>query len=211
MLQNQKQAQALAAMRTVAGNLERFVARNRSLRGARRAAHERLLSAVMTLHPRSVWAATRRAGRFWNFDVFQYLGDGAAAESKVRSSEVIAGLTALIESDQSNPELESTQAFLAQILANVAQWEADFLSAASHHAVAVYNDPLTRAQEIWDQCEAAYGMSTGGYRDGVAAALRSWFEENVDLREELERRITRAWESSVIAPLRRALGLTAGS
>lgn len=207
MLHNRKEAQALAAMRTVAGNLERFVARNDSLRGARRPAHDRLISAVTSLHARTVWAATRRAGRFWNFDVFQYLGDGAAAESKVRSTEVIAGLTAIIESDQSNPELASTQAFLAEISANVTQWEADFLNAARHHAVAVYSEPLTRAQDLWDGCEAAYGTSSGGYRDGVAANLRSWFEENVELREELERRITRAWEASVIAPLRRAAGL----
>jgi hypothetical protein len=124
---------------------------------------------------------------------------------------VIAGLAAIIESDQSNPELVSTQAFLAEIMANVTQWEADFLNAARHHAVAVYNEPLSRAQVLWDRCEAAYGMSVGGYRDGVAADLRSWFEENVELREELERRIMRAWETSVIDPLRRAAGLVVRS
>ena len=49
----------------------------------------------------------------------------------------------------------------------------------------------------------------GGYRDRVAADLRTWFEENVELREELDRRVARAWETSVITPLRRAAGLTA--
>jgi hypothetical protein len=84
MLSNRQEAQALAAMQAVGGNLERFADRHHSLRGARRPAHDRLTAAVTTLHPRTVWAATRRAGRFWNFDVFQYLGDGAAAEAKVR-------------------------------------------------------------------------------------------------------------------------------
>ena len=208
MLSNRREAQALAAMQAVAGDLERFADRHHTLRGARRPAHERLITAVTTLHPRTVWAATRRAGRFWNFNVFQYLGDGAAAEAKVRSSDVIAGLTAIIESDQSNPELESARGFLAQILANIAQWEADFVNAARHHAAAVYHEPLGRAQDLWDRCEAAYGTSVGGYRESVAADLRDWFEENVELREELERRITRAWETSVIVPLRRATGLT---
>jgi transcriptional regulator with XRE-family HTH domain len=211
MLSNQQEAQAIAAMQAVGGNLERFADRNRTLRGARRPAYERLIAAVTTLHPRTVWAATRRAGRFWNFDAFQYLGDGAAAEAKVRSSDVIAGLTAIIESDQGNPELASSHGFLTQILANAAQWEADFVNAARHHAVAVYHKPLGRAQDLWDRCEAAYGTSTGGYRDRVAADLRGWFEENVELREELDRRVARAWETSVIAPLRRAAGLTATS
>jgi transcriptional regulator with XRE-family HTH domain len=208
MLSNREEAQALAAMQTVGGNLERFADRNRMLRGARRPAHERLIGAVTTLHPRTIWAATRRAGRFWNFDVFQYLGDGAAAEAKVRSSDVIAGLTAIIESDQGNPELTSAHGFLTQVLANAAQWEADFVNAARHHAVAVYQEPLGRAQDLWDRCEGAYGTSMGGYRDSVAEYLRGWFEENVELREELDRRVVRAWETCVIAPLRRAVGLT---
>lgn len=208
MLANRQEAQAIAAMQAVGGNLKRFADRHQTLRGARRPAYERLIGAVTTLHPRTVWAATRRAGRFWNFDVFQYLGDGAAAEAKILSSDVTGGLTAIIESDQSNPELASAHGFLMEILANSAQWEADFVNAARHHAAAVYHEPLGRAQNLWDHCEAAYGTSTGGYRDTVAAALRSWFEENAELREELDRRVARAWETSVIAPIRRAVGLT---
>ena len=186
----------------------RFADRNAALRSARRPAYERLLAAVVTLHARTAWAATRRTGRFWNFEVFQYLGDGAAAEAKVRSSDVIAGLTSVIESDRDNPELASAHDFLAQILANAAQWEADFVGAARHHAVAIYQGPLGRAQGLWDQCEAPYGMSMGNYREGVAGRLREWFEDNVELREELDRRVSRAWKGSVIAPLRRAAGLT---
>jgi hypothetical protein len=140
--------------------------------------------------------------------VFQYLGDGAAAEAKARSSQVVIGLTAVVESDRGNPELATAREFLTQILANVAQWEADFVNAARHHAVAVYQEPLGRAQDLWDECEDAYGRSVGGYRESVAAKLREWFEEKVDLRQELDRRVIRAWETSVITPLRRAAGLS---
>lgn len=202
---NRKEAQALAAMQAVVGNLERFAARHRTLRGARRPAHERLIGAVETLHPRTVWASTRRAGRFWNFDIFQYLGDGAAAEAKIRSSEVIVGLKSIIESDQGNPEFVSAYAFLAQVLTNAAQWEADFVNAVRHHALAIYTEPLSREQQLWDGCDAAYGMNIS-YREEVAARLRAWFEDNVELREELERRISRAWQTSVVSPLRRASG-----
>ncbi len=89
-------------------------------------------------HARTIWAATLRAGRFWNFDVFQHLGDGAAAEAKLRSSEVLAGLTAIVDSDLDNEDLATTRGFLAQVLANAAQWEADFVNPARHHAGAVY-------------------------------------------------------------------------
>ncbi|WP_299176977.1 helix-turn-helix domain-containing protein [uncultured Brevundimonas sp.] len=206
MVENRQEAAALAALATVSHTLDRFADRNTPLRGARRAAYERLLSAITSLHARTVWAAARRAGRFWNFDAFQYLGDGAAAEAKLRSTEVIAGLTAIIESDLDNHELSSARGFLTQVQANVARWEADFVNAARHHAVAVYSQPLGRAQSVWDECERDYGLGRGGYREGVAQILRNWFEENVELREELERRVTRAWETSFIVPLKQAAG-----
>jgi hypothetical protein len=162
----------------------------------------------VSIHARTLWAATRRAGQFWNFNVFQYLGDGAAAEAKVRSAKVIAGLTEIIESQRGDPELASTYDMLAQILANGEQWEADFVNAARHHAVAIYSEPLGRDQGLWDDCEAPYGTGRGGYREGVAAHLREWFEENAELREELDRRVNRAWTTSVIEPLLRAAGST---
>lgn len=211
MIGNRAEAEAMAALATVSGNLTRFADRKAGLRGARRYPYERLLGAVTSLHARTVWAATLRNGRFWNFDVFQYLGDGAAAEAKIRSTEVVAGLTAIIESDLDNGELETARGFLMQVHANAAQWEADFVNAARHHGAAVYLQPLSRAQELWDACEHDYGLGMGGYRDGVADRLRTWFEDNVELREELERRVARAWETSFIAPLRQAAGLSGES
>lgn len=208
MIGNRAEAEAMAALATVSGNLTRFADRKAGLRGARRYPYERLLGAVTSLHARTVWAATLRNGRFWNFDVFQYLGDGAAAEAKIRSAEVVAGLTAIIESDLDNKELESARGFLMQVHADAAKWEADFVNAARHHGAAVYLEPLNRAQELWDACEHDYGLGMGGYRDGVAHRLRTWFEDNVELREELERRVARAWETSFIAPLKQAAGMS---
>lgn len=206
MIENRAQATAMAALNTVSGNLDRFANRNAQLRGLRRPAYDLLLGVVSQLHARTVWAATRRAGRFWNFSAYQYLGDGAAAEAKFRSSEILAGLTAIIESDLDNEELESVRGFLQQVQADAAQWDADFVNAARHHAIAVYTQPLSLDRELWDDCEKEYGYGLGGYRAGVKDKLRSWFEERTDLREELERRVARAWQTSFIAPLKKAAG-----
>ncbi len=206
MIANRAEASAQAALLTVSGNLERFADRNTPLSGTRQPAHERLLATIMVRHARTVWAATVRNGRFWNFDVFQHLGDGAAADAKRRSAATMAGLKAIIESDLDNDELASTRGFLEQVLANAPRWEADFVNAARHHAVAVYHPHLSRDGELWARCESEYGTGLGNYREGVAAKLRYWFEENMALREELERRIVRVWDESFIAPLRRAAG-----
>ena len=206
MLANVAQAQALAALETVNRDLQLFADRHKKLLKARRPAYQRLLQAVVTMHPRTVWAATRRAGSFWNFDVFQHLGDGAAAEAKLLSTRVVDGLTEVVALRSSDPELKTAHGFLAQVIANVRAWEADFVNAARHHAVAVYRGPLARAQEMWDECEDPYGRGLGQFREHVADQLRDWFEESPELQEELERRIKRAWRSTMIEPLRLAAG-----
>lgn len=211
MIENRAEATALAALAAVSDTLTRFADRNAQLRASRRPAYERLLGVILTRHARTVWATTVRSGRFWNFDAFQHLGDGAAAEAKQRSSDVVAGLDAIIESDLDNAELVSAHGFLAQVRANATQWETDFVNAARHHAVAVYFQTLSRDQALWDNCESEYGTRMGNYREGVVAKLRAWFEDNIELREELERRVARAWETSFIAPLRAATGHGVGA
>lgn len=207
MLANVEQAQALAALAAVNKDVQAFADRHSSLSIPRRASYDRLLTAVRQQHARTVWATTRRYGRFWNFDVFQHLGDGAAAEAKLRSGPVMAGLTEIIEVRRADNELVSAHGFLAEILANSTAWEADFVNAASHHAVAVYQDALTSAHTMWAESELPYGSGMSNYRDFVASKLQAWFEENGHLRDELERRLRRAWETTVMAPLRQAAGL----
>lgn len=206
MFENLKQQQALAALELVNKELTRFAERHERLVTPPRPAHERLLSAISYLHARTVWAATTRAGQFWNFDVFQHLGDGAAAVAKIRSRKVLDGLVEIIESRRTDPELESTRGFLAEVLENAGQWEAEFVDAARHHAIAVYKSALSSDQDLWEMCEDPYGRGLGNYRDHVARTLKNWFEEHDDLREKLDRRIARAWVRTVIKPLRQAAG-----
>ncbi|MHB1101826.1 MAG: helix-turn-helix domain-containing protein [Devosia sp.] len=206
MIANQAEAAAMAALAAVSEQLNRFADRNRDLVKPLRRPFELLLTNVTRLHARTVWAATTRSGRFWNFDVFQYIGDGTAAEAKARSSEITAGLNAIIESDLGDPELAAAATFLTQIRANIPQWEADFVNAVQHHAVAVYGAPLGKDQFLWDDCESEYGTGRGNYREGVAAKMRRWFDGTDPLLDELERRVSRSWITSVIEPLKNAVG-----
>jgi len=168
--------------------------------------YNRLLAAVRTLHPRTVWAATRRGGEFWNFDVYQYLGDGAAAEAKRRCAGPIHGLRELITNRLGSSKYESAHGFLGQLLDDVNAWEADFVKAARHHAIAVYKPRLSAAQDLWNKTEAKYGMGLKNYREEVAAELQRWFDKHGALQEGVELQVRRAWRTSVLQPLREATG-----
>jgi transcriptional regulator with XRE-family HTH domain len=206
MLANVEKAQALATLDTINEDLSIFAQTHVRLKPSPKPVHNRLLSAVRTLHPRTVWAATRRSGEFWNFDVYQYLGDGAAAEAKRRCASPIDGLRELITNRLGNKKYESAYGFLGQLLDDVSAWEADFVKAARHHALAVYKPPLSAAQDLWNKTEAKYGIGLKNYREEVAAELERWFDEREALQEALDQQVRRAWRTSVLQPLREATG-----
>ena len=205
MLRNVEEAEALATLVDVNRELHIFADRHKSLKKDAKPTWQRLLRAVSLRHPRSVWAATRRAGSFWNFNVYQYLGDGASADAKRRCGPAIDGLREIIENKLADSSFRSAHRFLEQLLEDVDGWESDFVKAARHYAVTVYKPELSSADVLWEACEDLYGRGSG-YRDAVALKLESWFEDQDELQEEVNRRVRRAWKTSVLKPLRAAAG-----
>ena len=206
MLLNVQKAEALATLGSVNKELQIFADHHKALENAEKPVHFRLLNAMRERHPRTVWAATRRAGSFWNFDAYQYLGDGASADAKGRSAPVIAGLRQIIEIRLADAAYSSAHRFLEQLLGDVDAWESDFVKAARHHAVAIYKPTLSSEKKLWDACEDIYGRGVNNYRKEVASRLESWFDDHAELQDELDRRVRRAWKKSVLKRLRAAVG-----
>jgi hypothetical protein len=205
MLRNVREAEALATLSAVNNEFEIFATRHKKLKGSRKPIHGRLLDAVRNRHPRTVWAATRRAGSFWNFDVYQHLGDGAAANAKARANQAIGGLREIIENKLADPAYESAHGFLGQVLADVGEWEADFVRAARHHAVTVLKPALNADDDLWEECEAQYAYVLP-YKEKIAGLLSDWFDNHESLADEVDRLLERAWRTSVLKPLRTAAG-----
>jgi transcriptional regulator with XRE-family HTH domain len=205
MLDNVKQVQSLATLDAINEDLKIFAASHSRLKPSTRPIQTRLLNSVRSTHPRTVWASTRRSGEFWNFDVFQHLGDGAAAEAKRRSSAPIDGLRELIRNRLSNGKFKTAHAFLGQILDDVSKWEADFINAARHHAIAIFKPHLSSAHGLWSDTQGKYGQGLN-FRDEVTGALDEWFEKHDGLQEAFEQQVLRAWRTSVLQRLRDAAG-----
>jgi transcriptional regulator with XRE-family HTH domain len=207
MLGNVEKAQALAILDAINRELQIFAQRHASLKSRSRPVQTMLLHATRVLHPRTVWAATRRNGEFWNFDVYQQLGDGAAAEEKRRSASVIDGLREIIKNRLADESYMAAHTFLRELLDDISAWAADYVKAARHHALAVYKPKLSVAYQLWATTERKYGQGLD-YREEVAADFESWFEEHEELQEELDELVHRAWNISVVLPLRKAAGNT---
>lgn len=206
MLDNVAKAQALAVLETVNHDLSVYAERRATLGGQGYVVQRRLITALKTYHPRQVWAATRRAGVYWNLDVYQHLGAGAAEAAKRRAEGAVLGLQELLQNRLADPEMANAHAFVGQLLADLEGWEADFVEAVRHHAVTIYRPRLTADDALWSAVEGKYGYGLQDYRGEVAAAVETWFLEQGELADKLERRLQRAWRQTFLKPLRKAAG-----
>jgi transcriptional regulator with XRE-family HTH domain len=206
LLANVEEAKSLETLKAVNHELELYAERRQVLPAAHRGVHQGLLNAVRGAHARTVWAATRRAGSFWNFNVYERLGDSAAAEAKRRCAGAVDGLREILAQRLADPSFESAHSFIGELLNDVSAWEADFVRAARHHAVSVIRPQLSAADEVWGPCDEKYGQGYA-YRDEVAGALETWFDAHGALLDDIESRVQRAWATSVLAPLKAAAGL----
>ena len=205
MLENVEKAQALAALMEVNKELHVFVLRNGTLQGIPKSIYPRLLTSIKQSHPRTLWAATRRNGSYWNFDFYQHLGDGAAAEIRRRSANIMLGLREIVTNKLFNPEYETARGFLQQLLKDMTLWESDLVEAARHFAGSMYEPKLRGAEGLWRKCENLYGLGLP-YRERVAVEIEDWFEGHNELEESLNSNFQLAWQQSIIEPLRRAAG-----
>ena len=205
MLGNVKEAQALAAFAGINKELQVFATRNEVLQGAPKSIYPRLLASINRSHPRTLWAATRRNGSYWNFDFYQHLGDGAADEIRRRSANVMHGLREIVKNKFFSSEYETARGFLQQLLEDMTAWESDLVEAARHFAGAVYEPKLRAAALLWRECESFYGRGLP-YRERVANKIEGWFDEHRALEEDLNSNFQLAWQQSIIEPIRRAAG-----
>jgi transcriptional regulator with XRE-family HTH domain len=203
MLENSQLSRVLIALRTVNNEIKNFAEKERFLKQDNSRIHSRLMLILSGAHPRTIWASVRRQGSYWNFDFYQHLGDGAAAEAKRQHFQSFERLRDVIRSKIGPTEYHKVQRFLEQLLADVTAWENDFIRAVQHNAIATYKSRLSK-EPIWEDCEKLYGQ--GPYRDRVVKRFDEWFAENEDVANELDLKFQLAWQRTFIEPLLRVAG-----
>ena len=202
LFQNRDEQHALAAQQEVNKRLRVFTDQHQNLGSRRCPAHASLITAIRSLHPRTVWATTRRSGSWSGLDVFFYLGAGAESDARLRSDGAFAGLKEVIQNMLGDDDLRPTHDFLKQLLSAVDNWRDSFLVAVSRAGEYTYRPSLEDCAELWSECEDLYGRGLV-YRVEVVNKVQEWFEddERDHLHTQLEDRVGEAWQLQVLQPL----------
>jgi len=100
-------------------------------------------------------------------------------------------------------ELETAHAFLGEIRTKAKEWNESFLESVGRAGQETFRPALQDDSALWSACEDRWGGGPG-YRQEVAAMIRSWFEapERAHLHKALEGKVKMAWQGEVLRPLR---------
>lgn len=206
IVENAEKLRAKNILAIVGNQLLAFASEHSSLDGEPVRIYPRLLSAIRGAHPRTLWASTRRKGKYWNFDFYQHLGDGAATLTRRRATKALKALRQIFEIALANNEFASAHSFIKQIADFSLSWEKDLLEAARHHAEVTYAAELTDETELWTRTAGYYGSGIN-YRDTVADDFEEWFALHEALEAKLEVNLDLAWREAIIEPLIKVAGV----
>jgi hypothetical protein len=162
--------------------------------GTRVRPHTRLVAAIESAHPRTVWASVRRQGSWYNLDFYHHLGIGVNTQAQEHYQgpfhELGSALGLLLADDDVKP----VRGFLKEAIKNVEHCRGEFLAAASKLGNDAFRPALKEARSLWESCSSECGR---GYRSRVAGHVREWFErpDQAAILEFIESRLGELWRT----------------
>jgi hypothetical protein len=93
----------------------------------------------------TLWAATRRNGKYPGLNIFHLIGVGAARDAGLRSETWFQSLDAFLNSLKADDDLAVAARTIDQVAASAAASKVAFLEGAQRGGVEVYREPLTQS------------------------------------------------------------------
>lgn len=205
LIANEAREHTQLALQEVTRRISVFAQNNEVIPGQTRRVYQTLLNTVNQANARTVWASTRRSGRWSHLNVYYYLGIGATSDVRRRADTLFTELNGILKNMRDDSELAPAYPFIEVLLSNVVGWRTAFLESVRHAGELSFRPTLEDDDKFWIRCEQLYGRGLP-YRAQVAQALGEWFdqEKHQPLHTAFEGRVQKAWRHEVVDQLLRA-------
>lgn len=167
---------------------------------------EKLILAIRSLHPRTVWASVIRQGSWINLDAYHYIGMGVAADAQERSRVQVLELEAVLGRMLADDDFAPVRDFLKEAVKSVGYWRDEFLQTVGRLGKDSFRPALKEAMPLWNACAAEYGRGYG-YRDRVATRFQDWFRDPAQsgVLDLVETALAEQWTSCFVANVQKLI------
>lgn len=158
--------------------------------------HISLVSAIRSVHARSVWASTRRRGNWRSLDYYYQIGRGARAVAAKYVRTRVADLEAVVRNLMEDDNYSLAHDLLQEVLHQVGSEVQALLHTVELTARAGYKKVLENDAAFWESCETRWGEGIG-YRDDIAGLSDNWFQKHAGINDEVNSSIVSGWRKTV--------------
>lgn len=160
--------------------------------------HDQLITTILSAHPRSVWASTRRRGKWPNLDYYYQMGRGARTVTAKHIQSRVKHLDSVIRNLVDDEEYSHAHDFLKEILSFVSRNVSELLKSVESRGSTEYVGNLGRDIKFWEKCKERWGQGAG-YRDDIGSYSEEWFRQDtaMDTQKEMISAIVSDWKKIV--------------
>ena len=154
--------------------------------------HRSLISSVESAHARSVWASTRRRGKWYSLDYYYQIGRGARTVAAKHVQSRVEALEAIVGNLTEDDNFSHAHDLLEEVLHLVRREVQSLLHTVELTAHTGYETVLKNDASFWASCESRWGLG-GGYRSYIALLSDDWFNDHAGINEEINASIVSSW------------------
>ena len=158
--------------------------------------HLLLISNVESAHARSVWASTRRRGKWYSLDYYYQIGRGARTVAAKHIQGRVRKLDAIVDNLMDDDNYSHAHDLLQEVQHHVQRKVQALLHAVESTARAGYETVLENDASFWRSCESRWGQGIG-YRSDVASLSDDWFNKHAENNEKINDSIVSHWTNIV--------------
>jgi transcriptional regulator with XRE-family HTH domain len=200
LVSKRQQEQARAAFAKLRDGLRKISTDYSQLPAKTISAYDRMLVALRTSHPRTVWASARRNGDWAMLDSYHYVGVAANMDAANRTDKALNAVIAMIDQLALDPECSVIKNHLAVLKNDVATWRLKYLEEVSRRAKEIFRAVLYPDNQPWANGLAFWGQGKG-FRDKVAENVQAWLKDTSRewMEDAIEGIIVKDWRKFFIA------------
>lgn len=201
IMDNHEAVALSAAVEEVSNKLINFIQGTPSLSTREKHAHQELTDTINSIrYASTLWAATRRSGKYSGLNAVHLLGVGASKEVKKRVDFWYAKFDAFLASLENDKDLVLASKTISSVRALAKKSKLELIDEVRAIAIDVYDTPLT-GSGVWEDCAGEWGQGPG-FKTRVTNHLDNWFDDEFELKESLEKSIHQSFAKTLIEPLK---------